>query len=130
MKKEIAVLVLLAAGGLLASPQKMERTDMAVQGYVQALASDVDGLKHDAIFHVACLKTQQPAADLGACEKALEKIAKRAGDLRIRLHAQLTLAYLRDDRLAERIKVTSLDDPAAFFGALYREVSISEVASR
>jgi hypothetical protein len=127
----IVVLVLLTvAGGLMASPQEKGRTEMAVKGYVQALASDVSGLKHDAIFHVACLKSQRPEMDLRVCEKALQKISMRDSDLRNRLHAQLTLAYMKDARLAEQIKVCSTDDPAAFFGALYREVSKTVVASR
>jgi hypothetical protein len=131
MKKAIVVLALLTVtGGLMASPQEMERTDMAVRGYAQALASDVDGLRHDAIFHVACLKSQQPETELRACEKALEKISKEDGTLRNRLHAQLTLAYLRDVRLAARIKVTTIDDPGAFFDQLYREITTTAIASR
>ncbi len=130
MKKRVWLLVLLAAGGLMASPQQQERTELAVQGYLQAMTSRVEGLKHDAIFHVACLKARQPAADLRACEKALEKISKEEGDLRVRLHAQLTLAYLRDDRLAGRIKGPDVSDPGAFYEALYKEITATVVASR
>ena len=131
MKKRMTILaILFAAGGLLASPQATNRIDMAIKGCVTALASDVDGLKDNAIFKVACLKAEQPGTDLKACIKALEKIGNKEEDLRIRLHAQMTLAYLKDSSLVARIKADSKEDPDVFFDQLYREISATTVASR
>jgi HEAT repeat protein len=98
-------------------------TDAAGRMYIMALKSDNVGLRNSAIFELAKIRSQCDYVDLTEYEKVLKKLSSVDNNHLIRMNAQLTLTYLQDKELSDKIKVQDDEDPFAFYTRLHETIN-------
>ena len=130
--KRVWVVFLIIWGSGLVYAQSAGKSPVcqAMEGYMLALKSDNPGLRLNAIYQIAQIKSTQPEVDFSACLKNLEKLAKDDKYNLVKIHASLTAVYLQDDSLCQKIKTVYKEDPAEFFKRVYNEMnSVQMVAN-
>ncbi len=60
-------------------------------GYMKALKSENDGLRHDALFQLAKLKVTCPHKEFSKCMNELKRISQNDKNPLIQLHALMTI---------------------------------------
>ncbi len=117
------VLMTLTAGCLMASPDMESYKMLAIQGYKMALASENCGLRNDALHKIARMKSEYPGTDLSCFEPILKKMAVKDSDAMVRLNAQLTLNYLRDNAISQWVPTQKIETSFEFFNRLYQQMT-------
>ena len=130
MKKLMNVsLIFVLLAGLVNAKPSLDKIDTAISGYVQALKSDNAGLRHSALYQLALIKSEYPEINFDYVDRQLEKMSKKDKFNLIRLHANLTRAYLQDSDLQAKVKVEKSDNPVDFFKNLSQEIESSYAES-
>ena len=117
-----AIVLCLAVGMAHAASNAPVLSVTAGKMYTTALKSENDGLRNSAIFELAKIRSKYHYIDLTGYEKALKKMSSSDSKEFIRLNAQLTLTYLQDKTLSERVKVQDGEDPLAFYTRLHEAI--------
>lgn len=126
MKKLInmTLMVVLLAAAANAKPN-LDKVETAVKGYVVALNSDNAGLRHSALYNLAVIKAEYPEIDFSNLDRQLQKMSTKDEYPLIRLHADLTRTYLKDNSLQSKVQVEANGNPVDFFKNLYLEMESS-----
>ena len=124
MKRIVStVLVLcLAAAAAHSASNAPVLTETACKMYKIALQSDNIGLRSSAIFELAKIRSNHSHADLCEYERVLKKMSTNDSIHMVRMNAQLTLIYLQENTLSDRIKVGSNEEPSAFYARLHKAI--------
>ncbi|MBN2088764.1 hypothetical protein JW964_04090 [candidate division KSB1 bacterium] len=112
----ITVVLALFAISSFAQVQKVE---CAMAGYLTALKSENDGLRHDALFQLAKLKAICPHKEFCRCMNELKRISQKDKNPLIRLHALMTIEYVQKVELQKTIDVMQYEDYLDFYNAVY-----------
>lgn len=124
MKKTIVIIVALSVVSTVAfgaNPNKVY-FDKVLANYSIALKSDNAGLRNNATYQIARMKCAYPQADFSMIEGTLNKVAKNDRNSLVRVHADLTLAYLKDSKLAAKIKAEDPEESMEFYNKLHNEL--------
>ena len=129
MKKVLVVLmVVLSVSFVFGQAADKEHVCKGMNGYLMALKSDNPGLRLNAIYQIAQVKSTTPDADFKECLKELEKMAKKDKNNLVKVQANLTAVYLKDDTLSNRVKMVYKEAPADFFKRVYDEMNSVQMA--
>ncbi|MBN2012058.1 hypothetical protein JW960_22205 [candidate division KSB1 bacterium] len=134
MKKIIGTLLfsLLLANMGLAKSHSDQKLETAKQMYAKALKSENDQIRLSAVYLIAQFKYLHPEMNFGTIEKQLYKMALKDESDYIRANAMMTLIYMNDANLRQKVKAspqTELDDYKTFYNKIYTEASNSYWAS-
>ena len=130
MKRMLVVMIVLFAFiGLFAQTMEECPDQKAVQGYVLALKSGYTGLRLNAIYQIAQLKSMNREVNYTECMKMLERLTKNDRNNLVKIHANLALVYLQDDSLCHRVKMVYKEEPAEFFQRVYAEMNVTKMAA-
>jgi hypothetical protein len=90
--------------------------------YAMALKSDNAGLRDSAAYQIAIIKSEYPDVDFTVIERVLNKVAKSDQSSLVRIHASLTLTYLQDAKLAQKVKPENPENSLEFYNKLHSEL--------
>lgn len=116
----ITVLLALFAISSFAQDQKVE---CAMAGYLKALQSENDGLRHDALFQLAKLNGICPQKKFCKCMNELKRIGQKDKNPLIRLHAMMTIEYVQKVELQKSIDISNFEDYMEFYNAVYIRIN-------
>lgn len=120
------VLLILSASGF-GQQLGQKALEKVLLQYEAAMTSDSPGVRSSAIYQIAQLKCERPEENFLSVEWTLAKIAKNDHNPLIRVHAELTLAYLQDKALRGKIKADCSLEMNNFYNKLYNEMYTSFV---
>ena len=118
MKRLISCLIVLAMGLSAAGFEtpKIETRKMLIEG----LQHGNLGLKYDAIFRMAEIKSCFPEMPMQDMEKALKKAVQHETNPLVKAYAGLTLIYITEPTLYKTIQVISKENSIDFYQRLQK----------
>ena len=118
MKRLIGCLIVLAMGLSAAGLEapKIETQKMLIEG----LQHGNLGLKCDAIFRMAEIKSCFPELTMQDMEKALKKAVQHEANPLVKTYAGLTLIYLSDPSLYRTVQVKAKENSIDFYQRLQK----------
>ena len=130
MKKSIwagLVLLLFVSISFASDYAAAEKAQAAIFAYSRSLQSPVAGIRLNAMYQVAKLKSQYPELDYQVILNKLGKISKSDALETLRLHAKLTSMYLNDEALWKTVRAVNDENPMEFFNELYRKINAAYI---
>ncbi len=126
--KQLSIVILSAALAVSISASEMKHTPLntAQCMLIQGVEKGNIGLRCDAMFRIAELKSRFPELDMKSCVNVLKKSVRNDENALVRTYAGLTLAYLTEAPLNQMVKVSSDESSTEFFqrlqGAMVEQV--------
>jgi hypothetical protein len=130
MKKIVIIIVALSLASAVAFGANPNKAcfDRALTNYANALKSDNSGLRNSAAYQIARLKGVYPDADFSIIMDTLNKVAKNDQNSLVRVHADLTYAYIKDSQLVTKVKAENPEESMDFYNKLHNELYSSFIS--
>lgn len=125
--KTILTLTLLIWTSAFCQQSNQKAWNKIISQYEASIKSDSPGVRSSAIYQIAQMKYARPDDDFSSFEWTLARVAKNDPSPLIRIHAELTLVYLQDAKLRNKIKADSELEMNDFYNQLYNEMYSSFV---
>jgi hypothetical protein len=117
----LVAFMIISTAVMAQAPAKLDFAKI-LPGYIMALKSDNAGLRDSAAYQIAIIKAAHPEVDFTIVEKVLNRVAKNDESSLVRIHADLTLSYLQDAKLAQKVKPANPEDSLEFYNKLHSEL--------
>jgi hypothetical protein len=130
MKKSLIIFAVLLFGvtSTFAEINKDEPICKAMDGYKMALKSENPGLRLNALYQIAQIKSMYPEMNFAECSKHIKKLVEIEKNPRVKVQANLALAYLNENNLAKTIKMAYKEPPVDFFKRVYEGINSTQIA--
>ncbi|MBN2103149.1 hypothetical protein JW835_03825 [bacterium] len=123
MKRLMIILtVLISVLAINASEISQAKLSTAKAMYIRGVKSDNIGLRCNAIFRIAEMKSRFPEMSTKGVEKILQKAARKDENSLVRAYAGLTLVYLKDTKLNQKVKVIPREVSIDFYQRLQQAI--------
>lgn len=127
--KKIIIIVFLAFFAISSFAQA-QKVECAMAGYLKALRTENEGLRHDALFQIAKLKFSCPQTKFCQCLDELKRVSQKDTNPLIRLHAMMTIEYLQKPELRKTIDIEKFEDYLEFYNKLYVRINNDFIVDR
>lgn len=127
--KKIIIIVLLTFFAISSFAQ-VQKVECAMAGYLKALRAENEGLRHDALFQIAKLKSDCPRTEFCRCLNELKRVSQKDKNPLIRLHAQMTIEYFQKPELRKAIDIGQYEDYLEFYKAVYARINNDFIVDR
>ena len=114
--------LMLVASAVFANIESHEVLDQAVHNYTNALKSDNPGVRNSALYQIVCMKNVHPEANYAPIKKVVKKMADKDDNALVRVHAKLTLLYIDDPDLSNKVRTVRGEEDIQFFQRLHNEI--------
>lgn len=130
MKKFAIILMIgfVTLGSSYAKSGDNDKICKAIKGYKMALKSENPGLRLNALYQIAQVKSMYPNMDLSECTKEIKTLLEDEKNLRVNIQGNLTLIYLKNDGLVKKVKMEYKEPPVNFFKRVYEEINSVQLA--
>ena len=114
--------LMLIASAVFANIESPKVLDQAVTNYSNALKSENPGVRNSALYQIVRMKNVHPEADYASLKKVMKKMAEKDDNALVRVHAKLTLLYIDDPVLSEKVRTVRGEEDFQFFQRLHNEI--------
>ncbi len=126
--KRILVLAIVAVAVLSVSVQAKEapvttdKIEKIIKLYKESLKVDNEGVRQSTLYQLARIKVDYPWADLSGIAKDVERVSQKDASATVRIQANLTLAYLTEEGLSQKVQPLVPDEYAGFYNKVQSEL--------
>lgn len=124
----VVMMALMLVVSAFAKENETVRIEKAQKGYVQALKSDVIGLRNNTLLQIVKLKSSYTNANLNEVSGLLKKMANNDSEMVLRTNAHMTLMIVENPHMANWINPYEYENPNDFFDKFYLKMAESQVA--
>lgn len=129
MKRLAMILISLTMAAMIGASETSDKMISTAQTmYIQGIKKGNIGLRSDAIFRIAELKSNYPDMPTKHVSKTLQKAVQEDANPLVRTYAGLTLIYLSEASINRQVKVLPRETSIAFFQRLQKEIYTKTLA--
>ncbi|MBN1780508.1 hypothetical protein JW948_05230 [bacterium] len=129
MKRIIIITAIMVMAFVAAAAELTDKELNAAQKmYIEGITKGNIGLKCDAIYQIAGMKSCYPDFPTKEAEKVLQRVVQKDDNPLARAYAGLTLAYITDTSLSGTVKVANGETANDFYQRLHQAIYTQTLA--